>query len=102
MMTTGTIGRVAAIRGRDARGIGVHRAVAIGNDVEEVLRRRGAQAVDVKRWRPRKTALDDHAAAVAHASVAGGAEVLEPLASPREKRNVDWRRGDVDRRARHD
>jgi len=54
-----------AVVWRDARGEGVHRAVAIRHHVEEMLCRCLTQAVDVIGWWMRKATLHDHAVAVA-------------------------------------
>src|SRR3569623_1388205 len=69
----------------DARGIGVHRAVSGGDDVEEMLVVCGQQTrVEITR-RMRHSALHHHAVAIAGLSVAGRAINLESVLAAREQ-----------------
>ena len=67
-----------------AIGIGVHRAVSMRDDVEEMLVIRGTQPIVVEaRW-PRHAAVHDHSIAAAGTIMAGRTEDVEPIAPPRQ------------------
>src|SRR5581483_8987379 len=72
-----------AIPWRHAGRIGIHCAMAVGDDVEEILVFRGAQPIVVIAGRARHAALDDDAGPVAARTVARRAENAEALAPAR-------------------
>ena len=76
----------------DAVGIGKHHAIAVGDDVVEMLRRRRGEPVDVIGRRRRKAVRDDDAVAIAGEAVAGRAVDVEALAAAREQLGGDGRR----------
>ena len=63
----------------NARGVRIHYAKPVCHDVEEMLGRRAAQACTMIRRRRWKSALHDHAVAVAGKAMAGGTEDVEAL-----------------------
>src|SRR4051794_10694016 len=74
-------GDVPAVFRADALVVAVHRAKAVGDDVEEVTNRGIAQALVVKGGRVDEAALGDHAVAVSEPAMADGAEDFELLMS---------------------
>src|SRR3954451_15073693 len=67
------------VLGCDTLVVAVHRAVAVGDHVIKVAVGRVSQSIDVKRRRPGKAALNDHALAVPQPAVTGGTEDFELL-----------------------
>ncbi len=78
-----------AISRGNACGIGIHDAVAVSDHVEKVTDRRVAQTLFVQRRRLRKTALHDHAVAVASLAVTNGTVNFEAFLAARESLTRD-------------
>ena len=76
----------------DAVGVGEHHAVAVGDDVVEMLRRRGGEPIDVIGRRRRKAVRDDDAVAISGKPVTGSAEDTEAFLAARQQLRSDRRR----------
>jgi len=79
-----------AVGDGDAIGVGIHHAVAVRDDVEEMADGRIAEALLVVGRRRRKTAAHDDAATVAVAAVADRAVDVETLAAALEEFARQW------------
>src|SRR5262245_26379503 len=75
-----------AVLGWNPRGIRVHRTIAIGDDIEEMLVIRGTQTVVMIAGWARHAALDDDAAAVTPGAMTRRAENSKSFAAAREQR----------------
>src|SRR5579872_3814569 len=81
-----------AIVGRNAIGERIHRAVAVGYHVIEMLCRNFAQPVGVVGRRWRKTSLYNHTMSIAEFAVAGGTIDVEALLAALQKPQCERRR----------
>src|SRR5437667_4673626 len=77
---------------RNSFGVGIHNAIALCDNVEEMANWRLAQPIDVVGRRHRKTALDDHPIALAGAAMTDGTVDFESLAPALESFACDRNR----------